>query len=80
MDYLREHDIKPSTIRIKVLEFLLNNKIHPTVDDIYKSLLEDIPTLSKTSVYNTLDLFSEKGIVNIVALYEKELRYDIEKK
>ncbi len=79
MDYLREHDIKPSTIRIKVLEFLLNNKIHPTVDDIYKSLLEDIPTLSKTSVYNTLDLFSEKGIVNIVALYEKELRYDIEK-
>ncbi|NMB07535.1 MAG: transcriptional repressor [Tissierellia bacterium] len=78
MDYLREHNIKPSTIRIKVLEFLLNNRIHPTVDEIYKSLIEDIPTLSKTSIYNTLDLFSEKGVVKILALCEKELRYDID--
>lgn len=78
MEYLRDHDIKPSTIRIKVLEFLLNNKIHPTVDEIYKNLIEDIPTLSRTSIYNTLDLFSEKGVVNVVALCEKELRYDVD--
>ncbi|EGD49996.1 ferric uptake regulator, Fur family, partial [Thermoanaerobacter ethanolicus JW 200] len=35
-DYLKRHDIKPSTIRIKVLEYLLNNRIHPTADDIYQ--------------------------------------------
>jgi Fur family peroxide stress response transcriptional regulator len=77
-DYLKEHDIKPSTIRIKVLDYLLNNRIHPTVDDIYTNLLNDVPTLSKTSIYNTLDLFLEKGLVNVVALNEKELRYDID--
>lgn len=78
MDYLRDKDIKPSNIRIKVLEFLMNNKTHPTVDEIYKALLDDIPTLSKTSIYNTLDIFSEKGIVRVLALGKKELRYDID--
>lgn len=46
-DYLKRHDIKPSTIRIKVLEYLLNNRIHPTADDIYQYLISEIPTLSK---------------------------------
>ncbi|WP_236913144.1 Fur family transcriptional regulator [Clostridium sp. Cult1] len=78
IDYLKKYDIRPSTIRIKVLNYLLNNRIHPTVDDIYKNLIEDIPTLSKTSIYNTLDLFLEKGVVKVLALWEKELRYDID--
>ncbi|MBE3592028.1 MAG: transcriptional repressor [Thermoanaerobacter sp.] len=76
-DYLKKHDIKPSTIRIKVLEYLLNNRIHPTADDIYQYLINEIPTLSKTSIYNTLDLFLEKGVVSTLSLKEKELRYDI---
>jgi len=77
IDYLKKHDIRPSNIRIKILKFLLKNRIHPTVEDIYKSLIEEIPTLSKTSVYNTLNLFLEKGIVVGIALDQKELRYDI---
>lgn len=77
IDYLKKHHIRPSNIRIKVLKFLLKNRIHPTVEDIYKSLIEEIPTLSKTSVYNTLNLFLEKGIVVGIALDQKELRYDI---
>lgn len=75
--YLKKHGIRPSTIRLKVLQYLLENRIHPTAEDIYKSLINDIPTLSKTSVYNTLDLFLEKGVVNTLSLKEKELRYDI---
>ena len=78
IDYLKKYDIRPSTIRIKVLNYLLNNRIHPTVDDIYKNLIEDIPTLSKTSIYNTLDLFLKKGVIKVLALGEKELRYDID--
>ncbi len=46
--YLKEHNIKPSTIRIKVFDFLLNNRIHPTIDEIYNNLINEIPTLSKT--------------------------------
>ncbi len=49
--------IKPSYQRIKIYEYIFNNNIHPTVDNIYKKLLKEIPTLSKTTVYNTLKLF-----------------------
>jgi len=77
IEYLKKYDIKPSNIRIKVLKFLLENRIHPNVEDIYKGLKEEIPTLSKTSVYNTLNLFLEKGVVTGIALNQKELRYDI---
>lgn len=75
-DYLKEHGIKPSYQRMKIYEFLLQNKIHPTVDTIYKALNKEIPTLSKTTVYNTLNLFIEKSIVNILVIEENETRYD----
>lgn len=77
-EHLNEHSIKPSTIRIKILQYLMDNRIHPTVEEIYKKLIDKIPTLSKTSVYNTLELFLENGIVQLVNIDEKESRYDID--
>ncbi|WIF95903.1 Fur family transcriptional regulator [Caminicella sporogenes] len=75
-DYLKKHGIKPSLQRIKIFEYLINNKNHPTVDTIYKELLKEIPTLSKTTVYNTLNLFIEKNIVAVITIEENETRYD----
>lgn len=77
MNYLRENNIKPSSIRIKVFKYLLENRIHPTVDDIYNDISHEIPTLSRTSIYNTINLFRERGIVAELSLNEKEMRYDI---
>lgn len=75
-DYLKQHDLKPSYQRIRIFKYLLNNKNHPTVDMIYKELVGETPTLSKTTVYNTLKLFSEKGIVLIINIEDNETRYD----
>ncbi|MBN1468763.1 MAG: transcriptional repressor [Fusobacteriaceae bacterium] len=77
-DYLKKHEIKPSYQRIKVFEYLLNTKEHPTVDDIYRALVDEIPTLSKTTVYNTLNLFIEKQIAVVIVIEENETRYDVE--
>ncbi|MDA3779619.1 MAG: transcriptional repressor, partial [Bacteroidales bacterium] len=52
------------------------NKNHPTVDMIYKELVNEIPTLSKTTVYNKLKLFHEKGIIIIVNIEDNETRFD----
>lgn len=49
---------------------------HPTVDVIYKNLVGEIPTLSKTTVYNTLKLFIDKGITSTVTIEDNEVRYD----
>ncbi|QGU00231.1 Peroxide stress regulator [Candidatus Syntrophocurvum alkaliphilum] len=76
--HLSDYGIKPSYQRIKILEFLLNNRIHPNVDQIYKELVSELPTLSKTTVYNTLNLFIEKGLVQMLTIEENETRYDID--
>lgn len=74
---LLEKNIRPSHQRIKILEYLLENKDHPTVDMIYSALHEDIPTLSKTTVYNTLNLFIEANLVKSLSIEDHEARYDI---
>ncbi len=77
-NYLLRFSIKPSVQRTAVMEFLLNNRIHPTIDEIYMALSPHMPTLSKTTVYNTLDLFVEKGAVRALVIDEKNARYDVD--
>jgi Fur family ferric uptake transcriptional regulator/Fur family peroxide stress response transcriptional regulator len=76
--YLRQFSIKPSVQRSAVMNFLLNNRIHPTIDEIYLALSPGMPTLSKTTVYNTLDLFVEKGAVRALVIDERNSRYDVD--
>ncbi|MDO9577036.1 MAG: transcriptional repressor [Candidatus Cloacimonadales bacterium] len=79
IEILKEHDIAPSMQRVKILEYLRNYKTHPTADMIYQALVDDIPTLSKTTVYNTLKTFTEKGILLALSLFENEVRYEYNK-
>jgi Fe2+ or Zn2+ uptake regulation protein len=74
--YLMQFSIRPSVQRTAVMEYLMNHKTHPTVDEIFLALSPSIPTLSKTTVYNTLNLFAEKGAVLVLTLDEKNARYD----
>lgn len=74
--FLKSKGIKPSYQRLKIYSFLVEHKIHPTVDIIYKNLCSEIPTLSKTTVYNTLNLFIEKKLVQKLIIEETETRYD----
>ena len=75
-DLLKSHDIKPSYTRVMIYDYLKENMTHPTVDEIYQSLLTTLPTLSKTTVYNTLDLFIEHHLVNVLIM-EQQKHYDL---
>jgi len=74
--YLENEGIRSSYQRLKILEYMMSHRTHPTVDMIYKELSKEILTLSKTTVYNTLKLFVSKGIVQELTIEEKEVRYD----
>lgn len=74
--YLTEHGVKPSFQRIRILDYLIKEKSHPTVNDIYLALIDVIPTLSKTTVYNTLNLLIEHDMVKEVLVEENEVRYE----
>lgn len=75
-EYLLQKGVKPSYQRIKILDYLIAEKNHPTVSDIYHAIVQEIPTLSKTTVYNTLNLFIQHNIVIEVLIEENEVRYD----
>lgn len=68
--------IKPSYQRIKIMEYLIEREDHPTVENIYNHLVKEIPTLSKTTVYNTLNLLMAKDLVKVLTIDEGETRYD----
>ncbi len=76
-DKCRELGISPSITRKKIYEFLDECKTHPTADEIYRKLVVSLPTLSKTTVYNVLSLFLEKGLVEIINTEATEKRYEI---
>lgn len=76
-DYLYANKIKPSFTRIKIFQYLNNHDNHPTVDEIYLAVIKEIPTLSKTTVYNTLKLFMSHKIVKLISIEDTETRYEI---
>lgn len=75
-EYLKAKGIRPSLQRMAVMSFLLENRIHPTADEIFSGLSPDIPTLSRTTVYNTLDLLVEKDAIIMLDIDAKFKRYD----
>lgn len=74
--HLIKYAIRPSVQRTAVMGYLMNHKTHPTVDEIYVALSPEIPTLSKTTVYNTLNLLVEKGAVQVLTIDDKNARFD----
>ena len=75
-----EKGISPSIHRVKVLEYLLNKGNHPSVQMIYKDLYEDIPTLSKTTIYNVINRLKAHRLIRELRIEETEVRYDWEVK
>jgi Fur family peroxide stress response transcriptional regulator len=73
---LRAAGIKPTYQRLRILKYLKENKTHPSADMIYKALVGEIPIISKTTVYNTLDILLKKGLVIPVIVSGTETRFD----
>ena len=74
--FLRENGLSPSPQRVAIYDFLRKNAIHPTVDTIYQAVLNDLPTISRTTVYNTVKRLASAGLVQEVIIEDGELRYD----
>jgi Fe2+ or Zn2+ uptake regulation protein len=74
---LKENDLKITSQRLIVLQYLDKNCTHPTADQIYTDLKTNNPSLSKTTVYNALDALQKHGIIQVITISGSELRYDI---
>jgi Fe2+ or Zn2+ uptake regulation protein len=75
-DYLLENGVRPMNKRVKIMNYLISKRNHPTAEMIYHDLVNEIAGLSKTTIYNTLNLFVQEGIVRPLNIDSNELRYD----
>lgn len=75
-DYLRDHGVKPSAQRIAIMRYMVEHHGHPTADDIHLALVGDMPTLSRTTVYNTLWLLVENNALMSLDIDRTNVRFD----
>lgn len=73
---LMERGIRPSMQRLAIMDYLINHPIHPTIDDVYQALSNKMPTLSRTTVYNTLRMLSENQAAQMITIDEHRVCYD----
>lgn len=73
---LVQHQVQPSNYRIRILDCLSQKDIHPTADELFQLLRDDFPTLSKMTVYNTIDVLLAASLIRKVSMGTSETRYD----
>ena len=75
---LRRAGLTPTEPRLAIYRYLLEHPGHPTIEEVYSALLEEVPSLSKTTVYNTFHSLSKSGLLRPVFIDEKQIRFDAE--
>jgi Fe2+ or Zn2+ uptake regulation protein len=73
---LRQCGIQPTPQRIAVVDFVFKTKAHPSADKILDGVREACPTISRATVYNTLNLLVEKGLLRTQILKEGTIIFD----
>lgn len=75
-ELLRGNGFKVTPQRLAVYEVLANTKEHPNAEMIFNSLQATYPTMSLATVYKTIDILNEIGLVQILNAGEDSFRYD----
>jgi Fe2+ or Zn2+ uptake regulation protein len=73
---LQEHGIQPSAQRVAVADYVLKTVEHPSADLVWNRVKARMPYISRATVYNTLNLFVEKGLLRALTLAEDSVVFD----
>jgi Fe2+ or Zn2+ uptake regulation protein len=76
IQHLREHGILPTAQRLAIAEFIFSTDAHPSADTVWERVKDFFPTMSRATVYNTLNLFVEKGLIRRQLLREGMVVFD----
>jgi Fur family transcriptional regulator, iron response regulator len=75
-DLLRSHDINPTHQRIEIAHALFSRQEHLSADQVMTIVNDRHAETSKATVYNTLNLFLEKGLIREVIVDPNKVFYD----
>jgi Fe2+ or Zn2+ uptake regulation protein len=71
-----QHGIQPSSQRVAVASWVLSTASHPSADQVFAVVKEHLPVLSRATVYNTLNLLVEKGLLKQLVIAEGRVVFD----
>jgi Fe2+ or Zn2+ uptake regulation protein len=73
---LRDAGIQPSAQRIEVATYVLDTDTHPSAEEVWAEVRKRLPTCSRATIYNTLNLFVAKGLLRMHVLAEGYVVFD----
>jgi len=74
--FLVEQGITLTQQRLKIATFLFEKQQHVSADQILSCINQKEEVVSKATVYNTLGLFAEKGLIREVIIDPSKVFYD----
>jgi|UniRef100_A0A7C5ALJ6 Fur family peroxide stress response transcriptional regulator len=78
IEKLRSRRISVTPQRLAVLSVLETRRDHPTAEQIYQEVRRQLPAISFNTVYKTLEVLCQKGLVIKVNPLHERARYDID--
>jgi len=76
IETLRKKGYRATTQRIAICRFALHSRDHPSAQRVYDEVRRVHPTVSLATVYKTLKILTEHGLVQELDLPESQARFD----
>jgi len=73
---LVEHGVRPTAQRLQIGMLVLERPCHFSADQLLATLRRTGQRVSRATIYNTLSLFSRRGLIREVAVDPARLLYD----
>ncbi len=73
---LGDYGIQPTQQRIDIAQILYDRPQHLSAEQVLSAVNQSRPSVSKATVYNTLGLFADKGLVRQVIVDPSRVFYD----
>ncbi len=73
---LKENLFKVTPQRLEICKIVLESQDHPSAEKIFTDIRKKHPTISLATVYKTLGLLEEIGLINELQFNDTHTRYD----
>lgn len=76
IERLKRKGVVMTLQRLAVLELLESNTHHPTVEEIYRNLKKKYPTLSRATIYTSLQVLRKAGEIQELSIRKEKTCFD----
>lgn len=76
MGQFSERKFKLTPQRAAILKYLDGNTSHPSAEDIFESVSAQYPMMSLATVYNTIEMLKDMGMLWELSIDDERKRYD----